>query len=203
MRHLKRLFSTSSVKGSRNYLDTQKKYEIIRTLLYFGISLSLFAAGYIQTGEKANLLTVVAVLGCLPASKSAVSAIMFLRFRSCGREAADAIEQHSGGLNCLYDMVFTSEKKNFMIGHLAVRGGTVCGYSEDKEFPEEAFRRHIEHHMKMEGGMAMPTEGHKSVTVKIFTSLARYTERLDQMQLLEPEEERTAAILSMLKSISL
>lgn len=203
MRHLKRLFSTSSVKGSRNYLDTQKKYEIIRTLLYFGISLSLFAAGYIQTGEKANLLTIVAVLGCLPASKSAVSAIMFLRFRSCGGEAADAIEQHSEGLECLYDMVFTSEKKNFVIGHLAVRGGTVCGYSEDKEFPEEAFRGHIEHHMKMEGGTAMSPEGHKSVTVKIFTSLARYTERLDQMQHLEPEEERTAAILSMLKSISL
>ncbi len=203
MRHLKRLFSAGFAKGSRNYLDSQKKYEILRTLLYFGISLSLFIAGYIQTGEKTNLLTIVAVLGCLPASKSAVSAVMFLRFRSCGREAADAIEQHSEGLSCLYDMVFTSEKKNFRIGHLAVRGGTVCGYSEEKEFPEEAFRRHIEHHMRLEDGTRISAEGHKNLTVKIFTDLSRYTERLEQMRYLEPEEERTAAVVSMLKSISL
>ena len=34
---LKRLFSTDSVKGTRNYLNTQKKYEILRTVLYFAI----------------------------------------------------------------------------------------------------------------------------------------------------------------------
>ena len=69
---LMRIFSAEKYKGTRNYIDTQKKYEIFRTLLYFGISVSLFAAGYIQTGRKTNLLTVVAILGCLPASKSAV-----------------------------------------------------------------------------------------------------------------------------------
>ena len=36
---LRRLFSTDSVKGSKGYLDSQKKYEVIRTVLYFGISL--------------------------------------------------------------------------------------------------------------------------------------------------------------------
>ena len=76
---LKRLFSTDHVKGTRNYLNTQKKYEILRTVLYFSISLSLFAAGYIQTGSRGNLLSIVAVLGCLPASKSAVGAIMFFQ----------------------------------------------------------------------------------------------------------------------------
>ena len=77
MHYLKRLFTTAEVKGTEKYLDTQKKYELIRTLLYFGISASLFIGGYLQTKSKVNLLTVVAVLGCLPASKSAVSAIMF------------------------------------------------------------------------------------------------------------------------------
>ena len=62
---LKRIFSTDSVKGTKNYLNTQKKYEIIRTVIYFAISLSLFAAGYIQTGRRGNLLGIVAVLGCL------------------------------------------------------------------------------------------------------------------------------------------
>ncbi len=193
--HLKRLFSTDAVKGTRNYLDTQKKYEVIRTLLYFGISLSLFIAGYIQTGEKTNLLTIVAILGCLPASKSAVSAVMFLRFKSCGSQTAETIELHSEGLCCLYDMVFTSYKKNFTVGHIAVRGGTLCGFSENPQFQEEEFRKHIDQLLKM--------DGHKDVTVKIFTKLDKYTERLEQMKSLEAEEKRTEAIAATLKSIAL
>ena len=38
---LKRMFSTGSVKGTKNYLRTQKKYEVIRTIIYFAISISL------------------------------------------------------------------------------------------------------------------------------------------------------------------
>ena len=192
---LKRLFTTASVKGSRNYLNTQKKYEIIRTIIYFAISISLFVAGYIQTGEKANLLSIVAVLGCLPASKSAVSAIMYLRFGSCSEQTAAEIERHSNGLLCLYDMVFTSYKKNFRVSHLAVRGGCVCGFAEDKNFEENEFNQHINH--------ILTADGHQGITVKMFTNLAKYTERLEQMKPLEADEDRTQAILSTLKSVAL
>ena len=78
---LKRLFSTDSVKGTKNYLNTQKRYEVGRTILYFAISISLFIAGYINTGERLNLLSVVSALGCLPACKSLVDVIMFLKFK--------------------------------------------------------------------------------------------------------------------------
>lgn len=192
---LKRLFSTEQVKGTRNYLNTQKKYEVLRTVLYFGISLSLFAAGYIQTGSRGNLLTIVAVLGCLPASKSAVGAVMFLRFHSCGARAAAEIELHSQGLRCLYDMVFTSYKKNYVIGHLAVCGNTVCGFAEDGKFPENEFYRHIGDILKM--------DGHKNVTVKIFTNLPRYTERLEQMKALDADGTVTDAVVATLKSVAL
>lgn len=192
---LKRLFSTDSVKGTRNYLNTQKKYEIIRTILYFGISLSLFAAGYIQTGRRGNLLGIVAVLGCLPASKSAVGAIMFLRFRSCAEKAAVRIEEHSQGLCCLYDMVFTSYKKNFVVSHLAICGNTVCGFSENEQFDENGFYKHI--------GDILKLDGHKNVTVKVFTNLSKYAERLEQMKSLEPDEKGTAAVAATLKSVAL
>lgn len=192
---LKRMFSTESVKGTRNYLNTQKKYEIIRTVVYFAISLSLFAAGYIQTGRKANLLSIVAVLGCLPASKSAVGAIMFLRFKSCGEQTAAAIEEHSEGLHCLYDMVFTSYKRNFVVSHLAVCGNTVCGFAETQDFAENEFYRHINDILKL--------DGHKNITVKIFTNLSKYTERLKQMQSLEEDESTTRAVIATLKSVVL
>lgn len=192
---IKRLFSTASARGGKNYINSQKKYEILRTLLYFGISISLFAAGYIQTKSTMNLLTIVAVLGCLPASKSAVSAIMFLRFRSCKESVIEAAQAHSQGLYCLYDMVFTSYKRNYIVGHLAVRGYTVCGFSEEEKFPEEEFRKHIGNYLKL--------DGHMDVTVKIFTNLDKYTERLEQMKALEPEEARTEAVAATLKSVAL
>lgn len=190
-----RIFSTEKCKGTKDYINTQKKYEIIRTLLYFGISIALFVAGYIQTGRKTNLLTVVAVLGCLPASKSAVSVIMFLRFKSCGADAAAKIEEHCQGLHCLYDMVFTSYQKNYLVSHLAVQGNTVCGYSENPVFPENDFYKHVDHILKM--------DGLKDVTVKVFTDLKKYTDRLEQMKGLEADEGRTEAVIATLKSVVL
>lgn len=195
MARLRRFFSTEQVKGARRYLDTQKKYEILRTALYFGVSLALFAAGFLQTGSRGNLLTVVAVLGCLPASKSAVAAVMFLRFRSCAEQTASQIEAHSQGICCLYDMVFTSYKRNYVVSHMAVRGNTVCGFSEDGKFPEGEFYRHI--------GDILKLDGHKNVTVKIFTSLPKYTERLDQMAVLAADGRETSAVIATLKAVAL
>ncbi|MDE5589917.1 MAG: hypothetical protein K2J60_12390 [Acetatifactor sp.] len=192
---IKRLFSTSDAKGTENYLNTQKKYEIIRTLLYFGIYDALFIEVSFQTKSLLNLLTVVAVLGCLPASKSAVSAIMFLRFKSCAPQHTEKIKEHSAGLAELFDCVFTSYKKNFKVSHLAVRGNTVCGFSEDEGFQENDFYTHINHILKM--------DGHKETTVKIFVSLPKYLERLEQMKGLEEEPSRTQAVIETLKSVML
>lgn len=192
---LLRMFSTDKTKGTRNYLNSQKKYEVLRTVLYFGISLALFAAGWLQTKSRLNLLTLVAVLGCLPASKSAVSAIMFLRFKSCSDAAAETISAHCKGLDCLYDCVFTSYRQNFTVAHLTVRGGAICGYSEDKSFDEKAFYSHMENILKL--------DCHKDMTIKIFTNLSKYAERLDQMCALEKNDTRTQAVLATLKSVML
>lgn len=192
---IKRLFTTYGAKGTENYLSTQKKYEVARTLIYFGLSAALFIAGYLQTKSRLNLLTVAAVLGCLPASKSAVAAIMFLRFKSCAPECAEKIKGHSQGLAVLYDCVFTSYKINFRISHLAVRGNTVCGFSEDPDFQENDFYKHI--------GDILKLDGHKEATVKIFVSLPKYTERLEQMKALEEDESKTSAVIETLKSVML
>lgn len=195
IKNLIRLISAEGYKGSRDYIRTQKVYEIIRTIVYFAIPLSLFAAGYITTGNKLNLLTIVAVLGCLPASKSAVNMIMFLRYKGLSRETAQQIAPCEGDLSCLYDMVFTSYSKTFEVGHLAVKGNTVCGYSEKKDFPEKEFQAHLEPILK--------ADGHKNVTVKIFTELEKYKERLRQLQTLETEGGNTEGIVQTLKSVVL
>lgn len=190
-----RMFSTEKYKGTRNYLSTQKKYEIMRTALYFIISLSLFAAGWITTKSRLNLLTVVAVLGCLPACKSAVGMIMFLRYNGCSKEAADTIIQHSQGLSGLYDMIFTSYDKNFQIAHITVKGNTLCGYTQDVKFNEQAFYKHIDGILK--------ADNFRETSVKIFRDLNKYTERLEQLKALSAEEGNTEGIINTLKSVSL
>lgn len=190
-----RLFSSADAKGTENYLKIQKRYEILRTILYFSVSAALFIAGYLQTKSRLNLLTVVAVLGCLPAGKSAVSAIMFLRFQSCSPENAAKIREHSQGLKTLFDCVFTSYSKNYRVSHLAVRGNVVCGFTEDPAFAENDFYKHIREHLRM--------DGHKDITVKVFGNLPPYLERLDQMKALPEEAQRTEAVTETLKSVML
>lgn len=138
------LFSTTGVKGTRKYLDSQKKYEIIRTIVYFAISLSLFTAGFVTTGTRNNLLTIVAVLGCLPASKSLVEAIMYCKYHSLSDSDYNLIEPCTGELSCLYDLVFTTREKTYPVPHLAVVGNTVAGYLPDPKLSPTDCAKHLE-----------------------------------------------------------
>lgn len=192
---LLRMFTHDNYKGCELYLKSQKKYEIMRTVLYFGISLSLFIAGFIATGERMNLLTVVAILGCLPASKSAVDMIMFLRFQGCSEASVKTIKEHMEGLCGLYDMIFTSYNRNYNIAHITVKGNTICGFTEDKKFAEQEFYKHITDILKV--------DHFKETSVKIYSDLNKYTERLEQLKNLDADTGNTEGILSTLKSVSL
>ena len=171
----KRMFTTDAYRGTRGYLRTQKIYEILRTVLYFAISLSLFIAGWVSTGSRENLLTIVAVLGCLPACKSLVEMFMFLRYRGCDEQVAAKIAAHTEGLTTLYDMV--------------------CGYTTDPKFAEQAFYKHIQDILKK--------DNYREVSVKIFNDLDKYLARCDQLKDLSSQPELSAGICQTLKSVSL
>ena len=197
------MFSTDSVKGSMNYLDSQKKYEIIRTVIYFVLPLSLFVMGWISTGERANLLTVVAILGCLPASKSLVGAIMFCKSKSLSAEDAAIIKPYTEGLHCLYDMVFTTREKTYPVLHMVVCGNTIVGYMPaDKEqtktkklLDEKVCEEHLVTCLKV--------DNFKDITVKIFRDVNKYTNRLTQLKELRVDDANNTGISNTLKSISL
>lgn len=192
---ISRLFIYDDYKGTRDYLKTQSRYELARTLLYFGISASLFIAGIVTTGNRMNLLTVAAVLGCLPACKSAIDTYMFMRYKGCSSENADIIAAHMEGLNGLYDRIFTSYSTNFRIAHITIKGNTLCGFTEDSKFDENAFNEHIT--------ILLQKDGFKDVSIKIFKDINKYTARLDQLKVLDANEKNTAGIISTLNNVSL
>ena len=170
-----------AVKGNYGYLNAKRIQVLIKTIVFCVIPLLLFAAGYITTGTRKNLLTVVAVLGCLPACKSLVSLIMYVRSTGCSLTAKETIEKQEGHLIGMYDMYFTSYKQNFPVSHMVVEGKNVCGYTEISSCDTKACETHLETMLKQ--------GGYKDLTIKIFTDLTKYVQRLKQLN--EMTHERT------------
>lgn len=170
-----------AVKGNFGYLKAKQTQVLLRTILFFVIPLLLFAAGYLTTGTRKNLLTVVAVLGCLPACKSLVSLIMYFRSKGCSLTAKESIEGQEGSLIGMYDMYFTSYRQNFPISHMVVEGKNICGYTEVAGCDTKACETHLDTMLKQ--------AGYKDMTVKIFTDINKYAGRLKQLN--ELTHERT------------
>ena len=175
----KRMFSTDAYKGTSGYLRTQKNYEILRTVLYFAISLSLFIAGWVTTGSRENLLTIVAVLGCLPACKSIVNLIMLCRAKGCSREAYEQIRPCEGRLIGMCDLYFTSYQKNFPISHMVVDGKVILGFSENEKCDLDAATAHLQTMLK-QGGF-------KDYTITLTKDLKKYCEQLKNRSEAQPE----------------
>lgn len=171
------------IKGDRDYLKKKRTRVIVLTIIYFAAALSVFLIGYITTGSKRNLLTVVAVLGLLPACKSTVNMIMFLRAKGCSQDVANLIEEHSGRLISMFDMYFTSYSKNFSISHMVVENKVIIGLTEDVKFDSKAFNEHIETMLK--------NAGHNNLTISVTDSVDKYLVMLDNMNSeLYPEDEK-------------
>lgn len=182
-------------KGTFGYLPLQKKKNIVRTVCLFLIALAIFVMGYITTGTRANLLTIVAMLGMLPASKSAVEMILFLRQRNCDSAIYKRIVPHEGKLLIAYELVLTSYEKNFPISSIAVNANTVCGYTENEKCDVNAAEKHIQDILKKNG---------YKPTVKIFKEMDKYVNRLDTLNELQSENPNVdMEILEVIKAISI
>ena len=120
-------------KGDYCFFQQKKKMEILKTILFFGISAALYVAGIIATGSNKNYLTIVAILGCLPASKSAVSMVMYLKAKGCSDKAYQFIAKEVGENIGAYNLYFTSYDKNFDMSHVFVKGMTIIGFTENHQ----------------------------------------------------------------------
>lgn len=174
-------------KGSFEYVKSRRVYTTIRTILYFAISASIFIGGYLATHTKANLLTIIAVLGVLPASKSAVEAIML--FRACPAplelhtDCEDILQKISAGDRpvLLYGLYLTSYDKSFSLDVSAVGNDRVWVLPRGvfsgaivKGFDKKACEDHIRAIFKSEG------YGDKSIGVKAFTDYDSFRAALSE-----------------------
>ena len=172
-------------KGDAGYIRARKRKILLKTVLEFGIVVALLILGIIETGSRQNLLTVVAILGCLPASKALVELIMVIPHHSISEEMAAEMELNASLLTRVYDMVFTSEKIIMPVEAIVISGNTICGYSSNAKVDMNFITKHLKQYLHM--------NRFDKVSVKIFdnyTAFATRAEGMNNIAAIEKEDTK-------------
>ena len=167
-------------KGEFGYIAYRKKIAIIRTVICLLIVVGLYVTGLIISGSQKNIFSIVAALGCLPTGWSTVNLIMLLKAASCSEADHEEIEKHRGGLLIHYDHVITSYDRNYNINASTVLDKNICCYTSDKNIEISDCEKHIR---KM-----ISQSGYSSYSIKIFTDLNKFCDRLDQLERLRSDK---------------
>ena len=162
----------SSRKGEYGYLAAEKKRRILITAILFSVPLLIFFSAILYFHTRLTIWTVIAVVGCLPACKSLVSLIMIFRAKPVNADVYHKIHEHAGELTMSYEMYMTFYEKSSNIDAFAICGNTVAGYSSDPRIDASFMEKECQKILRGNGFKA---------TVKIFTRLDPFLERLDSM----------------------
>lgn len=170
-------------KGYYGYVKRERLKRLGITLLLFAVPLLLFLTGYITTKTTKNLFTVIAVVGCLPACKSLVGLIMILLVKPMKESDYRTIRSHVGKVLVGYELYVTSYENSEFVCAAAVHGGQIICYSDRLKNPPEILEDHI--------AKLMQQNGYKE-SVKVFTRLEQFTDRLDSLNAHYDELDKTA-----------
>lgn len=202
------------IKGDFRYLEKQMQRELFRTLLLFASAFGVLLIGIIIAGSKNNLLTIIAVLGLLPASKELITCIMFAKAKkySCPQalydgvqeviapdESSNGVQNQDGAEDCLlavYDLYMTSQENNYPILSMCCRNKTLIGIADWEKFDYKKAEDHIQIMLKQ--------NGHKNVSVKIFSEQVMYISRIRELNGQKAKNaEEDQAILRLMLNLSL
>ena len=160
-------------KGEAGYITSKKKRAILKVILEFAIVIALLILGIKQTGDRLNMLTLVAILGCLPASKALVELIMIMPHRSIELEKAEEINAKASLLTSVFDLVMTSEHHIMPIDVLVVSDNMICGYSSSKKIDFAFTTKHIK--------QMLNANQLGNISVKIFDNYTAFLTRAEGM----------------------
>ena len=159
-------------KGDFGYIQHEKIRRFLVTLLLFAIPMAAFVGAYLITGTKKNIITVIALVGCLPACKSLVGFIVMFLQKSMDESSYRKIKEHAKDLVMSYEMYLTTYEKSTFVESFAICGNKVIGYSSRIDGSPQFVEQHVKKILKQNG---------YKVDVKVMTELKPYLERLDYL----------------------
>lgn len=160
-------------KGQPYYIKAKKKNYLIFSVVEFGVVAALVLIGYLRTGSRLNLMTVFAVVGCLPAAKMLVEYITMAPYQSIEAIRYYDVEQKTRLLTKAYDLVLTGNDKVMHIDAVVISGHTVCGYTSNPKTDEAETARYIKDMLEK--------NQIEKVTVKIFHDYTAFLSRAEGM----------------------
>jgi len=162
-------------KGTYGYINKKRIIEIIKTVLMFAAAIGLYLIGFVTLKTNKNLWTILAVLSVLPAAKSAVSMIMFLRFSSISADDYSKISQVMGNIPTYFEYIFTTSEKAYFVKCVSCCDKNIIVLYNMN--PKKDFSAELKEHIMT----AIEREGMSGYTVKIYTDFDSYIKRLSEM----------------------
>lgn len=158
-------------KGQAGYLSARKKKYGINALIGFGIVGIILAIGIWRTHTRLNLFTVVAVLGCLPASKQLVEFITMFPYKSIDGKIVKDIEQKAPLLTAAYDMLITSKDSVMPVDAIVISGKNVFGYASNPKTNPQELASYIK--------KILSENGFSKMTVKVVSEYVPFLSRAE------------------------
>ena len=182
--------------GNYNYINKKRTIEIIKTIIMFSVALIIYFGAFFYFKTNKNLFTVFAVLTILPASKCAVSMIMFLRFKSLSDKEYELINDISNNGTTVYEMIFTTDKAAYLVKACAVLNNTIIMWAEYDEKKNKLLSKHIK--------ACLERDYIKGYSLKIFSNMNDFVNRLNEMNNnLSNEADSIKPVKNLFMSITL
>ncbi|MCP1109262.1 hypothetical protein [Ohessyouella blattaphilus] len=173
------------IKGTHEYLKRKKRLYLLLTILEFGVVIGLVVTGIIATGDRLNVLTVVAAVGCLPAAKMLVQFIVMIPHRSLETEKVAELESEANYITKIYDLVITSKDRTMPIQVLCLYNNTICGYSESEKLDPDKTAQYLKGFLEK--------NGYPKMTVKIFKDFKAFLMRAEVMNNIATVEKKDSS----------
>ncbi len=160
-------------KGQPGYIKARKMNYLVWAAGEFAVVAALVILGYLKTGSKLNLFTVIAVVGCLPASKMLVEFITMALHKSIDPVKYAQIEEKASLITRIYDTVITGKGKVMPVDAFVIFGRTICGYAGSPKADADETARYLKEMLK--------NNQVEKVTVKIFSDYFAFLSRAEGM----------------------
>ena len=124
-------------KGDYGYVRSQKLFRLWRTLGLFAIPVAVFFVGYfLNDGDRRNIYSVIAAVGCIPGALSAVTMITMWLRKPVSPELYQEIKSICGIQTMAYELYVTTHEVSLFLDAVLFSGDTVSAYC-DRSVPKE------------------------------------------------------------------
>ena len=166
-------------KGKYGYTLAHRKHQILKMSLYVALALAVFLVGFITTKTTKNVLSIVAIVGALPISKEMVGVIMSFKRKPLDKQLYEQISERAGDLEQIYELLFTTQEKSYVVEAAFIEGKDVICYTLDPKCDVMALQKHLQR--------MLDANGYKE-NVKVFKDLKKFLDRVSDLERREKVE---------------